>query len=192
MKRILKYTEFVSNILIICVVVGVAVLYGVNRFLPAPPAGHPVVGSALILPGETFSNYPETLVLALQDTCHFCSESAPFYRRLEKAAQFNKKVHLVVILPPNNNPDYVKQLGLTIHDVKLTSFSPLHVGGTPTLIWIDNRGIVKKSWIGKLIPRFEQDVFNSLNLVEQTSSNNVDDASFIRPSPREGTQRLER
>jgi hypothetical protein len=165
---ILKSTELISNILIISIVVGLAALYIFHR--PSPAMARPKVGSILSIPGERFSANQETLVLALQDTCHLCSESAPFYQQLEQRASLKKGLHLMVVLPTHNDPLYVKRLGLSIDDIKLAPLASLSVGGTPTLIWIDNAGVIKKAWIGKLIPRYETDLFTTLGLPQISSS----------------------
>jgi hypothetical protein len=172
---ILKSIELVSNILIIAIVVGLSAFYIFH--LPAPEMARPKVGSVLSIPGEHFSANQETLVLALQDTCHLCSESAPFYRQLEQRASLKKGLHLMVVLPAHNDPLYVKRLGLSIDDIKLVPLASLNVGGTPTLIWIDNAGIIKKAWIGKLLPHYETDLFTTLGLPQTISSCNQCDVT---------------
>src|SRR5437899_30573 len=42
----------------------------------------PAEGSDVSLPGINWSESNETVVLALSNKCHFCTESAPFYQRL--------------------------------------------------------------------------------------------------------------
>jgi hypothetical protein len=169
-SAIVKSTELIANILIIAIVVGLAAFYMFHR--PPPDIARPKVGSILSIPGERFSAFQETLVLALQDTCHLCSESATFYQQLEQRASLKKGLHLMVVLPAHNDPLYVKHLGLSIDDIKLVPLASLSVGGTPTLIWIDNAGVIKKAWIGKLLPRYETDLFTTLGLPQTTSSCN--------------------
>jgi hypothetical protein len=75
----------------------------------------------------------------------------------------------MVVLPIHNDPNYVKRLGLSIDDIKLVPLASLNVGGTPALIWIDNAGMIKKAWIGKLSPHYETDLFTTLGLLQNNS-----------------------
>ena len=87
-----------------------------------------------------------TLVLALSTSCHFCTESAPFYRALEKTKPPN--VQLVAILPqePDESRNYLTKRGLHLSDIAKASLASIGVNGTPTLILVDKNGLVKQSW----------------------------------------------
>src|SRR5204863_9489624 len=41
-------------------------------------------GTKISLAGLDWSKSPRTLLMALSTTCHFCSESAPFYQKLQQ------------------------------------------------------------------------------------------------------------
>src|SRR5437588_10787977 len=53
-------------------------------------------GTKISLEGIDWAKNGKTLVLALSDKCHFCSESAPFYQRLSKD---HGNTRLVAVLP---------------------------------------------------------------------------------------------
>jgi len=84
----------------------------------ASPSGqqrHPIQpGTKVSLPGINWNTSNRTLILAISSTCHFCSESAPFYQELER--QRTNGVRLVAVLPQPVNegknylvvPDQVK------------------------------------------------------------------------------------
>src|SRR5215813_9898344 len=51
----------------------------VVRTSTAPPRT-PEEGTQLSVPGVSWGDSNQTIVLALSDKCHYCSESAPFYQ----------------------------------------------------------------------------------------------------------------
>lgn len=106
-----------------------------------------------------WSERSKTLILALQTSCHFCNESAPFYKRLISSAE-GKNVKLVAVLPSNveESRDHLNKLGLSSLDVKTASLDSIQVEGTPTLILVDDKGEIIDSWVGKLPPETEAEV----------------------------------
>jgi thiol-disulfide isomerase/thioredoxin len=102
------------------------------------------------LPGIDWSKSTRTVVLALSTTCHFCSESGPFYQKLQQ--QKPNSVRLVAVLPQpvEDSRNYLSKLGVSGADVVQSSLASVGVSGTPTLLLIDNQGSVTDSWVGKL------------------------------------------
>jgi thiol-disulfide isomerase/thioredoxin len=107
-------------------------------------------GTKISLPGIDWSKSTRTVVLALSTTCHFCSESAPFYQKLQQ--QKPNSVRLVAVFPQSveNSRNYLNKLGVSVSDVVQSSLSSVGVSGTPTLLLIDNEGSVTDSWVGRL------------------------------------------
>ncbi len=105
-----------------------------------------------------------TLLLVLQEGCHFCSESAPFYQRLARETAQLSGVHLVAVLPQDvaEGTKYLNSLGVPIQDVRQARLDAMRVAGTPTLILIDDKGVVTNSWVGKLSGEKEAEVLNQL------------------------------
>jgi hypothetical protein len=101
----------------------------------------------------------------LQAGCHFCSESAPFYQRLARETAQKSGVHLVAVLPQDvaEGSKYLNSLGVPIEDVRQAQLDALGVSGTPTLILIDGKGVVMKSWVGKLSGDREAEVLDQLH-----------------------------
>jgi thiol-disulfide isomerase/thioredoxin len=102
------------------------------------------------LPGIDWSKTDHTLLLALSTTCHFCTESAPFYQKLQR--EKGDHVRLVALLPQplQESRNYLDKLGITVDDVAQSPLNSVGVSGTPTLLFIDNQGAVIDSWVGKL------------------------------------------
>ena len=148
-----KRVELLANIAIILVailIVGVLV----QRYFFTPTVKPPptiAIGSKVSLPAVDWAANRKTLVLALQTSCHFCTESAPFYQHLVQAAAA-KDVKLVAVLPqpPNEGHDYLNKLSVPISDVRQATLSSLSVAGTPTLIMVNEKGEVAGVWVGKL------------------------------------------
>lgn len=107
-------------------------------------------GTKVSLPGVDWGKSKRNLVLALSTTCHFCTESAPFYQQLEQLK--SSDVRLLAVLPQTSEEAklYLSKLRVNLSDVAEAPLQSIGVGPTPTLILIDNNGIVKRSWVGKL------------------------------------------
>ena len=168
MGRINQKLELTANILIIVVaVVLVGVIAQKYFFSPSkapnqPARVHPTVGTKINLPDTDWSRQAKTLIIALQKGCHFCSESAPFYKRLQESVQ-KKNVKLVAVLPGKQEESmaYLSELGIANLDVKQLPLNTLQIGGTPTLILTNDKGEVM-DYVGKLSPEKESEVFNKL------------------------------
>src|SRR5689334_9402047 len=97
MERLRRHIELVANIAIIVVAVLLCVVL-VKRFVfpPTQTQLSPgiVAGTPVAIPNVDWSKSDRTLVLALQKDCHFCTDSAPFYRTLVTAAAA-KSIRLV-------------------------------------------------------------------------------------------------
>jgi len=106
----------------------------------------------------------ETLVLAVSTTCHFCTESAGFYKQL---AQHRGSIRIVAVLPQpvDEGKRYLDGLGITVDDIKQASLSTINVTGTPTLILVNEDGKVSKTWIGKLDSQKEIEVLEKMQIV---------------------------
>jgi hypothetical protein len=118
-------------------------------------------GTKINLSGVDWAKNGQTLLLAVSDKCHFCSESAPFYQQLVKV---HPRAQLVAVLPQTveEGKEYLNSLNVRVDDIKQVTFNTLGVRGTPTLILVDSEGVAVKSWIGKLAANQEADVISSL------------------------------
>jgi hypothetical protein len=170
MSKINQKIELTANILIIVVAVLLIGVIAQRYFLsPAPVPGHPprvqpTVGTKIKLSDTDWSGRPKTLILALQKDCHFCTESAPFYKRLQESVR-DKNVRMVAVLPgrTEESTSYLNQLGLTNLEVKQAPLDTLQTSGTPTLILVNDKGEVTHFWVGRLRADKENEVINQLN-----------------------------
>lgn len=125
-----------------------------TRSTSAPKTSALQPGTKISLPGIDWSKNSRTVVLALSTTCHFCSESGPFYQKLEQ--QKPGTVGLVAVLPQSveDSRNYLNKLGVKTANLIQSSLSSIGVSGTPTLLLVDQNGALIASWVGKL-PDYE-------------------------------------
>ncbi len=127
---------------------------------PAAQPREPIAGSRMSLPGVDWTERDQTLVFVLSTSCHFCTDSAPFYQRVVRESQRTGKTRLVAVLP-QPTPDavrYLKDVGVRIEKVLQAPLGSVGAPGTPTLILVDKAGTVKQTWIGRLPPERESEV----------------------------------
>lgn len=175
MDKLRKRIELAANLAIIIVAVLIGLVLVKNYLLSnssAPGAGDYRVpaGTRVPLPSVDWSGNGRTLLLVLQKGCHFCTESAPFYKELAgRAAQ--GKVRLVAVLPQEtaDAKQYLNSLQIPIDDVRQSSLDALGVRGTPTLILVDARGTVEDSWVGKLPAEREAEVLRRIETTTGSS-----------------------
>ena len=169
-QNLLKRTEILTNVavLIAAVLIGAAVVknYILDRHdAHAKRPEETVIGSKLALPDVDWRANHQTLLLVLSRDCHYCSESAPFYKRLEKETARGNDTRLIAVLPQDVEQarSYLAELGLSVKDVRRASPGSLGVRGTPMIIVADDHGIVSHAWTGKLSPDEESDVLSKLD-----------------------------
>ncbi|MGD0404488.1 MAG: rhodanese-like domain-containing protein [Candidatus Acidiferrales bacterium] len=161
-----KIVEWTLNGL--SVVVGVLLLSLIAKHYFAPagetsPIGGPKPGTSLSLSNTDWAATRLTLVIAMQEGCHWCEASADFYRDLIRSNATNA-VHIVAVLPQaiSQGRTFLRSINVDVSDVRQVDFSKLGVQATPTLVLVDGGGHVKSSWVGKLSQQQEEEVFTKL------------------------------
>jgi len=169
-----KFLQNAANVAIVIVAVLLAVVLVKNYLLPqkqgpvAPPGPTQdfriAAGTQISLPDTQWSGSQRTLILAVSDTCHFCSESADFYKRLVQENTQKKGVRIVAVLPQDleRGKKYMEKLGVTVDEIKTLQLNQIGVRATPTLIMLDGNGVVRESWVGKLTKDKEDEVISRL------------------------------
>jgi hypothetical protein len=125
----------------------------------------PATGAKLSLPGVDWSLNRNNLLIALSTSCHFCSESAPFYQRILREAGRQSGVAAIAAFPQDKkeSADFLDKYGIRVDQVVQCSPETIGIRGTPTLVIVDNHGIVKKTWIGRLTVQQESEVVKWLS-----------------------------
>lgn len=169
MNTLAKKIELLANVAIIVVALVLGAVLVKRYLLPQPADSGPPAnariepGTKLSLPGVDWGRSDKTLLMALSTTCHFCTESAPFYQRLARAAEA-KGINVIAVLPQpeSESRQYLSGLAIPISDVRQATLGALGVSGTPTLILVDDKGQVASSWVGKLQSDRESEVAAAL------------------------------
>jgi thiol-disulfide isomerase/thioredoxin len=165
-----KKIELVANLVIIVVACLLAIVLVRNYFWTRPSeqpikpqeqssvANRPPNVSSLDI---DWKQNRQTLVLAISTSCHFCTDSAPFYQALVKS---KKDARVVAVLPQpvEEGRAYLEKLGVSVDEIRQLRLDKIGVQGTPTLLLVDASGEVKAFWFGRLPLEKERDVLNRL------------------------------
>jgi peroxiredoxin len=171
MKALAAKVQFLANVAVIVTALILGVVLTKNYILPgrAPVNSAPSrknislnLGRKISLPAVDWVKNNRTLVFALSQGCHFCSESANFYKRIHEL-RF-QGVRLLAVLPQDSitSQKYLNELGVTVDEVKQASLDSIGVEGTPTLLLVDKDGVVQNAWVGKLPDSEESEVLAKL------------------------------
>ena len=135
-------------------------------------------------PGDTVPANPklelagaeQTLILFVRSGCRYCTASMPFYRQLAEAARHQAGgVRLVAV---SHEPREILARYLEEHQVRVdsaVSLSPaelrhFRVNGTPTLLLVTRKQVVRKAWIGQLNEPQQRQVFASIGALQPQGS----------------------
>lgn len=161
--RAAKKIEMVANIGII--IAAVILIFVFVRNYTAKSATGPMItaGAKFGLKDVSWQANSKNMVLAVSTTCHFCTESAPFYRELVSQCK-QQHVHTIAVLPQSvaEAESYLKNEGVTVDEVRQATLHDLEINGTPTLLLVDGSGTVKNVWLGKLPDDKEKEVLSKL------------------------------
>ena len=167
--------ELTTNIAIITVAILLSIVLVKNYLLPGPksdPGAPPTVpvGTKISLQDVNWAAKKRTLLMALSDTCRYCTESADFYKKLAQERAKHDDVRIIAVLPQDVGAGqaYLNKLGFSVDEVRHSPLDAVGVQATPTLILLDDKGVVTASWVGKLPPEKETEVINRF-LVNQAT-----------------------
>lgn len=165
---LVRKLEILTNVAIIAVAILIGIVCVKSYLLVdrSQPQPQNLIGTKVSLPNIDWSNNGQTLLLVLQKGCRFCSESAPFYQRLVRDAEESGRIRLIAVLPQEaaDGKRYLNELGVSINEVKQALPGSLGVRATPTLLLINDAGIVTQMWSGKLPLEKESEVLNRLQI----------------------------
>jgi hypothetical protein len=126
-----------------------------------------LVGQPIRLPGVDWQATPMTVVLQISSNCHFCNESMPFYHKLVEARhRQGDRVGLIVASQDGIRlmQDHLAGQQLIVDKVLHARLDSMGLTGTPTILLVDARGVVKRTFLGKLDSSGERQL---LSIVER-------------------------
>lgn len=170
MKSLYKRVELIANVAIILVAISLVVVLAKRYVFSGPSPNEATgqipsnVGTKLSQLDVDWSKSDKNLVLILSNTCHFCTESAPFYQRLVQTRTRQDTFRMSAVFPQtvSEGRTYLNGLGVNIDDIKQLSGSAIRIRGTPTLLLVNSTGVVTEEWLGKLPPEKENEVLARL------------------------------
>ena len=164
MNKLENRIETLANAAIIIAVL-LSLGLGAYMFFPRGNSQPPDMkaGDRLPATGIDWAKADQTLVLVLQKGCHFCAESAPFYKRLTAAAAAS--VSIAAALPGERDESraYLDELGVKVSEIVKIDPGSLAIRGTPTLVLVDNQGTITGVWAGKLGTEDEESVLRKIS-----------------------------
>lgn len=128
---------------------------------PATATQRNMVGQSAAIPAVDWKSDVNTVVMVLSTTCHFCSESTPFYQKLVE----ERKDHPVIAVFPQSVDEgtlFLRTHGVKVSTVRSETLEATGVDGTPTLLLVDRDGKIVKAWKGKLDPGGESEVLKAV------------------------------
>lgn len=163
-RKLKERPEVAAYLIIITLCVMLGVFIGKTYLVGARSnAVTKLAGTKFPLADVDWQKSKRTLVLAFRTGCPYCSDSAEFYRRLSEQCRL-QNVRLIAVAPDpvSESQQYLKELGVTVDEVRQSELPRLGIMRTPTLVLVDNGGIVSRMWLGELSPTNQQDVFKRL------------------------------
>ncbi|MDQ3665559.1 MAG: rhodanese-like domain-containing protein [Acidobacteriota bacterium] len=124
------------------------------------------IGSRFPLTGLDWAKNAHTLVLAISKDCKYCAESIVFYRQLSMHRRGQSHFRLMVILPQSAN-DGLKQLndsGVFVDEVRQMPLQSIGLDIVPTLLLVNDQGIITNIWSGKMLSNQESELFSHLGI----------------------------
>ncbi len=160
--------ETLANVMTVVVSLLLSVVL-VKQFLLPPRArraagAQTAVGTNLsrFLPRVDGGKNGRTLILAISTGCHFCTDSAPFFKRIEKERPRDIKLVAVLPQPLEEARKYLDGEDVHVDEVRQATLQSIGVVGTPTLLLVDAGERVSDVWPGKLGPDDEDKVIATL------------------------------
>ena len=156
-----KWLEIAANVAIIVVAVVIVIVF-VRNYFSASKTSPPTITAGARLTGQPvkWQDSQKNVVLVLSTTCHFCKESSGFYRKLVEDCRNHARTVAFFPQTPQEAQAYLKAEDVQVDEIKHADFHLLEIGGTPTLLLVDNKGIVQKVWLGKLSEAKEKEVLD--------------------------------
>lgn len=129
-----------------------------------PKRSNDPIGRQVFVEGIDWSKSEQTLLLFLSTKCGYCKQSEPFYHRLNNPPIDHQAVRLIAVFPypKQTGKEYLESAHIVVDDVRQGPSTDLKVRGTPTLVLIDRRGVVRNEWVGALSPDQEAEVMSLL------------------------------
>jgi rhodanese-related sulfurtransferase len=165
-----KFRQYLETSVNISLIAACLVFVGVlakTYFAPSTAAVKKIqTGDTISFPDSTWEKGQKSLLLFLQSDCQYCTKSADFYVEIAKETAHVSNAKIVAVFSEKDTrfADYLKELGLQNLETRKTGFAKSGIEGTPTLVLVNDNGIVQNIWKGMLSPKKQIEVKQNLDL----------------------------
>src|SRR5205085_2453370 len=160
--------QWIGRLLNICLLLTLCIFVGLLIKRHYSKSKPPIIGPSarIAISGVDLSKSPRTLVLAVAKDCKYCTDSARFYRRLIEDFATRNDIQIVVLFPESTAEGrwYLNTLGIAIEESHQAHLSSYGIKNVPTLALLDRNGVVNNVWVGKLPPKTESEVMQTLGM----------------------------
>lgn len=154
-----KKLERLLNVAIVIAIVSLSGLLAKRLLADYANKKTALVGTKLALKGVAWGESRQTLLLAFSNECGYCAESAPYYKRLaEESGRHGTRFVAVAKTPVEDSRSYLAAHGIAANLIVQARLSTIGINNVPTLLLVDERGIVRNVWVGKLSGAAENEV----------------------------------
>ena len=163
-ERAAKAMEQAVNIAIIVLAVVLVGMF-IRNYLPAKSNIRQTIsiGNRLDVQPVNWGSSSKNVVLVLSTTCKYCKASAGFYQRLTRECE-DRHIRTIALFPQTveQSRAYLESEGVRVTEIWQAEPGKLKVQGTPTVLLVDNNGLVQHVWTGKLPANQEKDLLSTL------------------------------
>ena len=161
-----RYLNIATNIIV--VVIGVALISLIAyRVFYQPSLGS--TEAELLRKGQEFKGLQEvdfkqnsnTILLALDANCEYCTQSLPFYKNLITKSKNNPSVRVIALFKNKSEEieNYLRENEIAVEFIPDVDLVKLKVDATPTVIWVDANRKIVGSYQGSLQEKQETAFF---------------------------------
>jgi thioredoxin-related protein len=186
-KKLKATLDVMTNVVVVLfAVVAIGVLVK-NYLAPRANKTSIAITKGTVFPdiaGVDYRQSAQTLVLALNVDCRYCSRSVSFYNSLAEAQRVQNAGNVNIVAAFINKDStlvksYADEKQLMVQAIAGVDLDKLGVHMTPTLILVDSAGKVLDSWRGELQPDGEREVFAALNLAYRPKAGSTATAANV-------------
>ena len=163
--------ETITNLAVLLAASGVLIALSWGYFAqsqtPLAVAGMQRGQSLAQLPTVDYAGKTQTLLIAMNTQCQYCTESVSFYNTLADRVRPGSKGTRIVAVFPNKKDEvqkYVDSNGFRLETLADVDFATLNVSFTPTVMLVDSHGKLIDFWIGKVSTDIEQQILSTVSI----------------------------
>lgn len=173
------FEKIINLVVVLAIIIVTGIVVKKYVFDSTDPIQKIEIEQKFSIPEVNWEQNGQTLLLAVKIDCPFCEMSAPFFRQLsDEGSKRNIKIEVVSSDSVEDSKIYLEKFNISVQRVHQISLRKYGFIGTPTLLFVNQDGIVKDMWVGKIDSQNSITVLNKLNVFTdpETSNENLSSA----------------